>query len=210
MELFIRVRAALCVMGTIFLGGILLFGQAVNTAQISGVVEDPTGAVIAGAKVTATQTDTGFTRTAMSGTAGTYVLPNLPVGPYRLEVSARGFRNYVQTGIRLQVGANVAINLKLQLGQVTQSVEVNANATMVATENPSISQVIDQQRIVDLPLNGRQATQLILLSGASTTAPGGDLRGSKNFVSSTTIAVAGGQANGTNYLLDGGSNVDTF
>lgn len=205
----IRARAIVCA-ASLLLGGAVLFGQAVNTAQISGVVEDPTGGVIASAKVRATQLDTGLVKTAETGAAGTYVLPNLPVGPYRLEVSAQGFRNYVQTGIVLQVGDNVKINVSLQIGQVTQSVEVSANATMVATESPAISQVIDQQRIVDLPLNGRDATQLILLSGASTTAPGGDLRGSKNFYSSTTIAVAGGQGNGTNYLLDGGSNVDTF
>lgn len=205
-----RALAILFALAPMAFSNALLFGQAVNTAQISGLVEDPSGAVIAAATVKAIQTETGFVRTASTGSAGTYVLPNLPVGPYRLEVRAVGFKNYVQTGISLQVGANVSINVTLQLGQVTQSVEVSANATMVSTESPAISQVIDQRRIVDLPLNGRQATQLILLSGAAATAPGGDMSGSKNFYSSTTVSVAGGQANGTNYLLDGGSNVDTF
>src|SRR5579883_3502722 len=81
---------------------------------------------------------------------------------------------------------------------------------MVQTEDTSVSEVIDQRRIVDLPLNGRQPTQLILLSGAAANAPAGDLATSKNYPSSVTISVAGGQANGTNYLLDGGDNNDTF
>jgi hypothetical protein len=80
----------------------------------------------------------------------------------------------------------------------------------VETQQNAISQVIDQKRIVDLPLNGRQPTQLILISGAAVVAPGGDMSGSKNYASSTTISIAGGQANGTNYLLDGGDNLDTF
>src|SRR6185312_12432244 len=85
-----------------------------------------------------------------------------------------------------------------------------ASASMVQTQDTSVSQVIDERRINDLPLNGRQATSLVLLSGAAATAPGGDMSGSKNFYTSTTISIAGGQANGTNYLLDGGDNNDTF
>ncbi len=100
----------------------------------------------------------------------------------------------------------------MQLGNVSETVEVQANAAMVETRNSNVSQVINQKQINDLPLNGRYATQLILLSGAAITVSpaGGDLTGSKNFYSSTTISVGGGQANGTNYLLDGGYNVDTF
>jgi hypothetical protein len=98
----------------------------------------------------------------------------------------------------------------MQLGAVTDSVQVTASAGMVETRDTSISQVIDERRIVDLPLNGRQPTQLILLSGAALTAPGGGMVGTKSFFSSTTISVAGGQANGVNYLLDGGDNNDSF
>ena len=102
------------------------------------------------------------------------------------------------------------INVAMQLGALTEHVEVSAQAGMVETTENSVSQVIDERRIVDLPLNGRQPTQLILLSGAAMTTPGGDMRGSKNFYSSTTISVAGGQANSVNYLLDGGDNNDSF
>jgi len=143
---------------------------------------------------------------------GHYSFPGLPVGPYRLGVSAQGFKNYIQNGIELEVGSDIQANVTMQLGNVSQTVEVQANAAMVETRNSNVSQVIDEKRINDLPLNGRYATQLVLLSGASITVSpaGGDLTGSKNFYSSTTISVGGGQANGTNYLLDGGYNVDTF
>ena len=167
--------------------------QAVAIAQVSGVVADPTGSVIAGAQVKITETARRAARTAVTDSQGRYVLPNLPVGPYVLEVTANGFKTYVQSGIVLQVGNNVQINVRLELGSLSESVNVTAGAAMVETRDNAISQVIDTQRISDLPLNGRQATQLILLSGAAITTPGGDLRGSKNFYSSTTISVAGGQ-----------------
>jgi hypothetical protein len=108
------------------------------------------------------------------------------------------------------VNDRVQLNISLQLGGVSESVEVTAGAAMVQTEQNSISQVIDQKRMVDLPLNGRQPTQLVLISGAATPTPAGDLTGSKNYPSSITISVAGGQADGTNYVLDGGDHVDRF
>ncbi len=108
------------------------------------------------------------------------------------------------------MGNSVQINVSLQVGSVSENVEVSANANLVETEQNAISQVIDERRIVDLPLNGRQATQLVLISGAAVTAPAGDQTGSKNYFSSTTISIGGGQSSATNYLLDGGSNLDTF
>jgi hypothetical protein len=191
-----------------------LRGQAVANAQIHGLVTDPSGAALPNAKVTARQTSTGLVRTTLSGPHGTYVLPNLPVGPYELEVRAGGFRTYVQTGIVLQVSNNVTTNVVLQLGQVSQQVQVSANASMVQTNTSSVSQVIDQARIVDLPLNGRIATSLVMLSGAANDigpANGySDLTGSKNYFSADDIAVAGGQADGTNYLMDGAEQMDAF
>lgn len=191
-----------------------VWGQAVANAQISGAVVDASGAAIPGAKITATQTDTEQQRTTISGADGSYVLPNLPVGPYRLEVQASGFTTYLQTGIRLEVSNQFTINVTLKVGEVRQQVEVSADASMVETQNTSVSQVIDQRSVVDLPLNGRQATQLVMLSGGATDigpANGfSDLTGSKNYFSADAISVAGGQADGTNYLLDGGEHMDTF
>ena len=178
-------------------------------AQVSGSILDPTGKAIVGAQVTMTDTEKGQVRTAVSDSAGSYTLPSLPVGPYRLEVKAPGFKDYVQSGLVLQVGNNIQINVAMQVGSVSERVEVNAATNQVETRENSISVVIDAQRISELPLNGRQATQLIMSLGASAYGDAGDT-GSKTFFSSTRISVAGGQSNGTAYLLDGGDNTDAM
>ncbi|HVW87394.1 MAG TPA: carboxypeptidase-like regulatory domain-containing protein, partial [Bryobacteraceae bacterium] len=185
-----------------------LDAQAVAIAEVAGRVTDPSGAPVSGAQVTITETEKQQVRNVVSDDQGRYALPNLPVGPYKLEVQASGFKTYVQSGILLQVGNNVEINAVLQIGSVNESIEVTASAAMVETRENAVAQVIDEKRIVDLPLNGRQPTQLIVLSGAAVNAPGGGMTGSKNYASSTTISVAGGQANGVNYLLDGGDHND--
>src|SRR5437879_6560361 len=94
------------------------------TAQISGTVQDQSGAVLPGVQLTATQTETGVSRMTLSNETGTYTLPNLPVGPYRLEAGLPGFRTFVQTGIVLQVNANPTINVSLEVGQISEQVEV--------------------------------------------------------------------------------------
>jgi hypothetical protein len=184
--------------------------QAVAIAEVSGIVTDQSGSAVTGATVIMTQTEKQLVRSMITDAGGRYVLPNLAVGPYRLQVQAKGFKDYVQSGIELQVGNNIQVNVILQVGSVNETVEVQAAATMVETSQTGVAQVIDARRITDLPLNGRQATQLVLLSGASVQAPGGGMTGSKNYFSSTTISVGGGQANGTAYLLDGGDNTDTM
>ena len=187
-------------------------GQAVNSAQIHGTVADPTGAVVPNATIQATHVDTGTVRTTTSGSSGDYVLPNLAVGAYSIEIKASGFERYTQKGIVLQVGDNVALDISLRVGATSQSVEVDAGAIMVQTQDTSISEVIDQRKIDDLPLNGRLPTQLVILAGAATNfvPNGGDLTGSKNYLNSVTISVAGGEANGIEYLLDGADHDDPF
>ena len=101
----------------------------------------------------------------------------------------------------------------MTIGAVTETVEVAANASMVETKDSGIAQVMDTAKVVDLPLNGRNLTQLLTLVGGGTTTPGGDLTGSKNIEGSNTsgtFSVGGAQANGVNYLLDGGDNNDNF
>src|SRR5688572_14437690 len=100
---------------------------AQSTAQISGTVRDQSGAVLPGVEVTATQTETGISRNTVTNETGSYVLSNLAIGPYRLEAGLPGFRTYVQTGIVLQVNSDPAINPVLEVGQVTEQVEVHAN-----------------------------------------------------------------------------------
>src|ERR1700694_1273913 len=183
--------------------------QAVAIAQVSGSVTDQSGSAIPNAQVTMTETDKQAVHTTVTDAQGQYVLPGLPVGPYPLEVQANGFKNYVQTGIVLQVNQNIQVNAAMQVGSISEKVEVSATASMVETKENSISSVSDQQRISELPLNGRQATQLIFTLGAAAYGDGGDT-GSKTFYSSTRISVAGGQSNGTAYLLDGGDNTDAM
>ncbi|MBV9085634.1 MAG: carboxypeptidase regulatory-like domain-containing protein, partial [Acidobacteriaceae bacterium] len=191
-------------------GAARVSAQAVAVAQIAGQVMDATGALVPDAQIRLTQTETGFSRTVTTNAQGSYSLPDLPVGPYVLHVTAPGFKAYEQTGIVLEVGTNIQINATLEVGAVTENVEVSARPSMVETRENSVAQVINERQIVDLPLNGRQPTQLILVSGASTPSPNGNLISSKNYPSSTTMSVAGGQGNATNYLLDGGDNNDTF
>jgi hypothetical protein len=205
----LRVASSLFALSLI-LFPVLLHSQTTAVVQISGVITDQNGGVVPRAQVKATQTDTGFVRNAIASQDGAYVLSNLPIGPYRLEAVADGFRTRVQTGIVLQVNTNPTINLSLQVGSVSQEVEVVASASMVETQSNGISQVIDQKRVLDLPLNGRQPTQLILLSGAAVIGPQGDFASSKNYPSSVAITVAGGQINGTYYLLDGGDHNDGY
>src|SRR5262249_6246952 len=154
--------------------------------------------------------ETGRVRATLSGQDGSYVLPDLPVGPYKLEVSAQAFASYVQSGIVLQVGNNVQINVSLQVGTVAQELQVTSDATMVETSDTSVSEVIDQRRIINLPLNGRQATDLILLSGGAAMPPNSTrVITTHDYPTAVGISVSGGQINGNNYLLDGGDHRDT-
>ena len=175
---------------------------AQSTASINGAVKDPSGAVLPGVEVTVTQAETGLKRTAVTNETGAYTLTNLPVGPYRFEATLPGFRTYVQTGIVLQVNDNPLINAVLEVGQVTETVEVQANAALVETRTTTIAQVIDNQRVLELPLNGRQVTELVLLSGvANVGGVNSNNSGIRNYPT-TTISVAGGAGNGIVYLLD--------
>jgi hypothetical protein len=163
----------------------------------------------AGVEVTITKTDTGTSRTVFTGADGAYVFPNLPVGPYKLKVRLQGFNTYVQEGIVLQVNTNPTIDVGLTVGSVGEQVTVTANTTTVETRSTGVGQVIDNQQVTEIPLNGRQATELIFLSGLATAAPAGDLNTNKNFPT-VTISVAGGQANGITYIMDGGTHNDPF
>jgi Carboxypeptidase regulatory-like domain len=187
-----------------------LHAQAVSIASVTGRVVDTSGAVVSGAQIKMTAVDTGTVHNIVSNPDGTYTIPSLPIGAYTLEVTAAGFETYVQHGITLQVNDAAQINVTLTVGQVTQRVEVQANITQVQTQQNTISQVMDQQRIVDLPLNGRDPTQLITISGASVNHSDGTNTGNKSFYTSQSISIAGSAGDTTNYLLDGGDNNDSF
>lgn len=182
-------------------------GQAVSVAQISGTVTDTSGAVIPGAQVAATNVGTGETRSTTTDGNGFYTIPNLAPGQYNLEFSKTGFGTFRQMGITLQVNTNPTINAQLKIGTATQQVEVTADAPLVETHSTGVGQVVENQRIVDLPLNGRQATQLISLAPASLPAPPAAFQSPRNYPT-ITLSVAGGSAAGLFFVLDGGNYND--
>jgi hypothetical protein len=175
------------------------------TGEISGRVTDESGALLPGVTVTATQTDTSFTRSVVTDASGSYVMPNMPTGPYRLEAMLQGFRTYIQTGIVLQVAGTPVINVSLALGNLQETITVAAAAPLVDVKSAGIGTVIETARIQELPLQGRQVTDLIVLAGSAVQTgqpPNHHFQGGAN------IAVAGGQVFGVAYVLDGAMHND--
>jgi hypothetical protein len=182
---------------------------AQQVAQISGSVTDQSGAVIPDVQVTVTENETGLKRTATSDSRGLFVLLNLPLGPYNLEAVKMGFQTFQQPGIVLQVGTNPEINVTMRVGDVTERVIVEAATPEVETRTAGVgTTVVDTQRLLELPLNGRQATDLIPLSGLAITTAAAPPTYTMN--TGPSIAVAGGMSWSVQYNLDGAPHVDTY
>src|SRR5207249_8921021 len=140
-------RSVISRLSTLLLASTIIFGVlawAQVTAQISGTVRDQSGAVLPGVEVSATQTETGIARKVVTNETGFYVLSNLALGPYRLEATLPGFRGFVQSDILLQVGSTPVINPALEVGSVTEQVEVQTGAALVETRSSGVGQVIDR------------------------------------------------------------------
>jgi hypothetical protein len=179
------------------------------TAQLTGTVADPSGGVLPGATVIATQTDTGFKREVVTDAEGFFSLPGIPVGPYKLEVTLQGFRTSVQTGIVLQVNDNQQVPIVLPLGDVAETITVEAATQLVETRNLGVSEVMDSKRIVELPLNGRNPVDLLQYLPAVVPQivqlPATVMGGSNGAAS---YSLAGGLAFGVTYTLDGAMHND--
>ena len=199
MSRFLRTLASAL---TTFLLASVAWAQ-LSTAQLSGRITDESGATLPGVTVTVTQTDTGLVRSVVTNETGAYVLPNLPTGPYRLEAALQGFRTYAQTGIVLQVAATPTINVVMAIGNLQETVSVEAAAPIVDVQSAGISDVVDNEKIVELPLQGRQVTDLIVLAGAAVQT---GVVGTRNFPGGVNISVAGGMPTGVGYLLDGATH----
>src|SRR5215813_7114462 len=208
-EGFMRSALKFFVVASVTLAFACPFTWAQATAQISGTVSDQSGAVLPGAEITATQTETGIVRMTVSNETGSYVLPNLPLGSYRLEVSLPGFRKFARTGIVLEVNSNPVLNATLEVGQKAELIEVQANAALVETRTVGVGQTMETQRILEMPLNGRNVTELITLGGAAVDVP---LYASqtRSMSGQAAISVAGGLASGVNYSLDGGMHTNPY
>lgn len=186
-------------------------GSAQTFGSITGAVTDPSGAVVPGAAVTATNTETNAARSTATNSAGLYVFPDLVPGTYSVKVAAPAFRTALKGGILLQVQQTARADFTLEVGEANQTVEVAASAAQLTTENATVGTVIGQQRIEDLPLNGRSYFSLVALSPGVTTGfvpaaqAAGRLGGSR---AALTIAVTGGRSTWENFTLDGITNTD--
>ena len=190
--------------------------HAQATGQINGIVNDSSGAVLPGVTVEAISAATGAMRSAVSGTDGLYTIPLLPPGTYTVKASLAGFKTSQREGVRVVVTETARVTFQLELGQFAEVLTVNAEATLIETSNATHGIVIDEQKVVDLPLNGRNFTQLGTLIPGVVAPPGG-LGGQ------TGDATPGGFGNATggfnvngmrnqsnNFLMDGATNNDTF
>ena len=196
--------------GTIFLcllgAAEMLQGQTA-TGQITGTVTDSTGAVIPDVKVTVTNELTGLTRETTTGAGGNYVVPLLPVGEYSVSAEQQGFRVARRSDIQLNVNQIARIDLELEVGQVTETVEVQATAAAIDTDSSTVGHVVTERQVTDLPLNGRNFLQLLFL-GAGAVETTGE-QGSMRQGVGNAISINGARPTSNNYMLDGTANTDT-
>lgn len=194
--------------------GILLLCSASLAQNVYGVLNgsvlDPSGAAVPGASVAATNSGTGARFTATSSAQGLYTLPALPVGVYELTVESPGFQGFTVRNIRLQVNETIRVDAQLKVGTASETVTVEADAVVVDTVSPTLKAVVDQKRIEELPLNGRNATQLMRLVVGTVQDNRADNTSGTTYPGVTGVSVNGGRSNTTNFMLDGAQNNDHY
>ncbi len=191
------------IIGRLFLLALLL-GATVTTAfsqtaQLTGRISDAAGAVVPGTKITLINEANGFTRETVSNDEGYFTIPLLQPGIYRLTVQKDGFKPVRQSGITLQVEQVARLDFKLEVGGATETVQITAEGPLLERETGAKGQVIDNNEIVDLPLNGRDFTELAFLTPGVVDIPEG-------VSNSGFAAINGGRADGVNFLVDGLNN----
>jgi hypothetical protein len=186
--------------------------SAQGLGSIQGTVTDDSGAVVPGATVTAVQLNTQHPIIATSNKDGLYILLSLQPTSYSITVSAPGYASFRQTNLVLQADQFLTLNVKLAIGNVESRVEVAGSEEQINTTNPTLSQVIDHDRVEELPLNGRNAAQLTLLVAGAVFGPtdGTDQGLQKSFPEVVTPSFNGARVFQTNYMLDGGNNLDEY
>lgn len=211
MKAFFRlVCGATLLLGVILAGMPSAFGQAYGS--VSGTVTDSTGAVVPNASVTATQIQTGLTVKTTTTGDGTYSLPSLAPSAYRITVSSAGFASYTENNLQLLANAALTVNVTLKAGSASQTVTVNAQAAQVDTTTGTLQQVIGTAAVNNLPLNGRNLASLTAEVAGVSEAPSAqaDQGATKTFPVAFTITANGARVGQTDYLLDGGNNVDEY
>src|SRR5436190_10319406 len=181
---------------------------AQDTAQITGTITDPSGAAVGNAQVTITSVEQGTTRTAVTNSSGEYLFPALPVGSYDMAVAAPGFKKYEAKGIKLNVGQKARNDVKMQVGAVAESVNVEGtNVAQVETQSSELAGVVTGKQITQLELNGRNFTQLVTLVPGVSNQTGQD-EGTVGVYGNVAFSVNGGRTEYNNWELDGGDNMD--
>src|SRR5262245_15153055 len=187
----------------------------VSTGEIAGTIADASGAAVPKAKVTAVNTQTNaVVRETVTSTEGTYTMTLLPPGTYTVSAEASGFRRTVQTAIELETNQRIKVDPQLQVGQVSETVEVAARAPLLESQSSSLGTVIGQQLIGELPLNGRNFVTLALLSpgvnGVGSSVSGTIMSGTRpdDRRPGTEIFSNGNRENSNNFLYDGIDNND--
>ena len=183
-----------------------MFGQAGATGTILGTVTDSTGAIIPNVKVTVINTATNVAFRTTTSSAGDYYAPSLNPGTYSVSAEAKGFQKSLTTGFVLAVDQKVRIDLALKPGAVTDTVEVTAQAVELDTDTAALSQLVSQQQVEELPLDGRNFVQLLFL-GAGAVTIGGE-QGTMRQGEGNAISINGGRPEGNNFTLDGLVNTD--
>jgi len=179
--------------------------QAQNaTGRIVGTVTDPSGSVIAKVKITATNIATNIAVDTLSNSDGSYQIPLLPIGAYRISAEAAGFRRVVTEGLNLDINQSLKVDLKLEVGAVTETVQVEASATGVETISATTGSVVNAVQIHETPLNGRNVMSLALL--APGVIPG--VAGANTVAGGTGFSIAGQRTDSMTFLLDGGLNTN--
>jgi hypothetical protein len=202
-----RIRNLLCLMITAFMPFAVTAQQI--TGNIHGTILDPSGALVEAATVSARQIETGLTRRAITDRNGNYLLVELPVGHYQLEVAAKGFRKYLQEGISLDVDQAATVLVHLHLGSETQQIEVKADAALVQNTVSSMGETVMQREIVDLPLDGRNFSQLGVLQPGVVPLTPGLLDAGGPARENQAYAVDGQRPESNNFLIDGADNVSS-
>jgi len=180
-------------------------GQQIS-GNIRGSVLDPSGAAVAAATITARQIETGFTRSAATDRSGDYILLELPVGHYQLQAEAKGFRTYVQQGITLDVNETATVPVRLTVGVETQKLEVEADAQLIETTVTNLGKTVSEREILDLPLDGRNFTQLGVLQPGVVPLTQGLKDAGGSLRDGQAYAVNGQRPESNNFLIDGANN----
>src|SRR5262245_19483599 len=186
--------------------------QVRDTASLFGTVTDSQGAVVPGARITINNAATNSSRSAVTDSSGSYVFTLLPVGSYHLTIELTGFRKYERRNILLQANENIRVDAALDIGNLQETVTVEATAAQVDSRSATLNTTVDSKRIVELPLNGRNPADLVLLAPGVASGAGnnsGDVGSSAwRPKGQKEITVNGSRNNNLRYTLDGGTNMD--